>query len=242
MIEAFRNLFTPPRHLILLIAAIWIGLALAEKRTERHRVSKEQLNNIAYYSLFGYIIGGRILFALENISSFTQSPLSLFSINIDLFDPFGALMVAVLIGFIYGRRQKLPFWETLDSLTPLFATLAIGLSLSHLAAGTAFGSPTSLPWGIELWNAKRHPSQFYELITSLIIFGLIWFRKSDSPPGIPFLTFATLTAGSSLFLEAFRGDSTLVFGGFRLTQIIAWVALAITLLLSESMRQSRESS
>ena len=149
MIDAFRSLFTPPRHIILLVVAIWIGITLAEKRTERHGVSKEQINNIAYYSLFGYILGGRVLFALENTSAFIQSPLSLFSINIDLFDPIGALVIAVLVGFIYGQRQKLPFWGTLDSLTPFFATLAIGLSLSHLAAGTAFGSPTTLPWGIE---------------------------------------------------------------------------------------------
>ena len=114
MIKAFRNLFAPPRHIILLIAAIWIGLVLAEKRSERHGVSKEQLNNIAYYSLFGYIIGGRVLFALENISAFRQSPLNLFSINVDLFDSMGALVIAILVGFIYGQRQKLPFWGTLD--------------------------------------------------------------------------------------------------------------------------------
>jgi len=241
MIETFRSLFAPPRHLILLVAAIWFGLALAEKRTERHGISKEQLNNISFYSLFGYILGGRVLFAMTNISAFTQSPLNLFSINIDLFDPIGGLVIAVLVGLIYGQRQKLPFWGTLDSLTPFFATLAIGLCLSHLAAGTAFGSPTTLPWGIELWNAARHPSQIYELIASLIIFVLLWFRKSDAAPGIQFLAFTALTAGSSLFLEAFRGDSTLVFGGFRVAQIIAWVMLIITLLVSESMRQQRES-
>jgi len=241
MIEIFRSLFAPPRHLILLVAAIWLGLALAEKRTERHGISKEQLNNISFYSLFGYILGGRVLFAMTNISAFTQSPLNLFSINIDLFDPIGGLVIAVLVGWIYGQRQKLPFWGTLDSLTPFFATLAIGLSLSHLAVGTAFGGPTDLPWGIELWNATRHPSQIYELIASLFVFALIWFHKSDSPPGILFLTFTALTTGSSLFLEAFRGDSTLVFGGFRVAQIIAWVMLIITLLVSESMRQQRES-
>ncbi len=239
MIESFRSIFAPPRHFILLIAALWIGLALAEKRTERHGISKEQLNNIAYYSLFGYILGGRLLFALANITAFTQSPLSIFSPNPDLFDPIGALVVAVLVGLIYGQRQKLPFWGTLDSLTPLFAMLAIGLSLSHLAAGTAFGSPTDLPWGIELWNATRHPSQIYELIASLIIFALIWYRKSDSPAGTLFLTFTALIAGTSLFLEAFRGDSTLVFGGFRLTQVIAWLILVVALIRSEKIKQQK---
>jgi len=169
VISIFRSLFAPPRHLIPLLAALWIGLALAEKRAERHRVSKDVLNNIVYYSLFGYLLGGRLLYALSNYSVFLQSPLSIFSLNLDLFDPVGGLVVAVIVGVVYGSRQRLPLWSTLDALTPFFAAIAIGLSLSHLAAGTAFGSPTAVPWGIELWNARRHPTQVYELIAAMFI-------------------------------------------------------------------------
>ena len=239
MIAAFRSLFAPPRHLILLLAALWIGLSLAEKRAERHNVSKEEVNNLVYYSLFGYILGGRILYALSNLSAFVQSPLSLFSPNLDLFDPLAALVVAVMIGFVYGSRRKLQLWFTLDALTPLFAILAIGSCLSHLAAGTAFGSPTTVPWGIDLWNATRHPTQIYELIGSLLIFVLIWFRNIVARPGADFLLFTALTAASRLFLEAFRGDSTLVFGGLRAAQIIAWIVLAIALFASKSIRRLR---
>ena len=240
MISLFRSLFAPPRHLILLLLALWLGLALAEKRAERHHIPRDALNNLVYYSLFGYILGGRILYALSNLSAFAQSPLSIFSLNLDLFDPWAALVAAVIVGFVYGSRQKLPLWSALDALTPLFATLTIGLSLSHLAAGTAFGSPTDVPWGIELWNATRHPTQIYELIASLLIFSLLWFRKTDSPSGSSFLLFAALTAGSRLFLEAFRGDSALIFGGLRLAQVIAWMVLAVVLFVSESIQKERD--
>lgn len=240
MIESFRSLFAPPRDILLLAAALWIGLALAEKRCERHGVSKDALNNLVFYSLFGYLLGGRILFALANYSAFVDSPLSLFSLNIDLFDPISGLLAAILVGMIYGKKQNLSFWNTLDALTPIFAFLAIGLHLSHLAAGTAFGSPTTLPWGIELWNATRHPTQIYELIASLIIFALIWYRKSELSPGVIFLNFAALTAGARLFLEVFRGDSTLILGGFRLAQVLAWVVLAIAIYLMHSTVQKTE--
>ena len=120
----------------------------------------------------------------------------------------------------------------------LLAALAIGLHLSHLAAGTAFGSPTTLPWGIDLWNATRHPTQIYELIASLIIFGIIWFRKSELSPGALFLNFTALTAGAHLFLEAFRADSTLILGGIRLAQVVAWVALTIVFITSEQKWQN----
>jgi len=237
MIESFRSLFAPPRHFILVFAALWIGLTLAEKRSERHGISKDALNNLTFYGILAYVIGGRVLFALSNLSAFTLSPLSVFSPNPDLFDPASGLITMMLVGIIYGQRQKLPLWSTLDALTPLLATLAIGLHLSHLAAGTAFGSPTTLPWGIDLWNATRHPTQIYEFIAALIIFGLLWFRKSDVPAGILFLNFTALTAGTRLFIEAFRGDSTLVFGGFRQAQVIAWMILMMALFIGIRIEQ-----
>ena len=237
MITIFRSLFAPPRHLIVRLAALWIGLALAEKRAARNGIPRDALSNIVYYALFGYILGGRLLYALSNYSVFLQSPLSIFSINLDLFDPVAGLVIAVISGAVYSARQKLPFWSTLDALTPLFALLAIGLSLSQLAAGTAFGSPTRVPWGIELWNATRHPTQLYELSAALIIFALIWFRKAVLPAGSDFLLFVALSAGARLFLEAFRGDSTLIFGGARLAQVLAWLVLAAALFATDRIRR-----
>lgn len=241
MIESFRTLFAPPRDILLLAAALWIGLALAEKRTDRHGVSKDALNNLVFYNLFGYLLGGRILFALANVSAFADSPLNIFSLNIKLFDPIGGIIVGILIGVIYLKQSSQvlktceDYRKILDALTPIFAALAIGLHLSHLAAGTAFGSSTTLPWGIELWNATRHPTQIYELIASLIIFGVIWFWNSELPPGALVLNFIALTAGARLFLEAFRGDSILLFGGFRLAQVMAWVVLTIVFMAGEQI-------
>jgi phosphatidylglycerol:prolipoprotein diacylglycerol transferase len=112
----------------------------------------------------------------------------------------------------------------------------------HLAAGTAFGSPTTLPWSIQLWNATRHPTQIYELIASLIIFGLIWFRKTDSQTGSGFILFVALMASARLFLEAFRGDSTLIFGGIRLAQVIAWTVLTVALFANEIIDREEKAS
>lgn len=231
MLTVFRNLFSPPRDLILVVAAIWAGLFLAEKRSAQYDIENDDLNNIVFFPLIGYLLGGRILFALENLSAFIQNPRSLVSLNLDLFDPFGGLVVAAIVAIVYGQRRKLSLWPTLDALTPLFAVFAFGLGLAHLASGSAFGKETILPWGIQLWGAVRHPSQIYEILASLLIFGLLWFQKTDTYPGNHFLSFAALTSGARLFLEAFRGDSTLAFGDLRVAQIIAWVTLALSLYL-----------
>ncbi|MEW6406730.1 MAG: prolipoprotein diacylglyceryl transferase family protein [Chloroflexota bacterium] len=241
MLTLFRNLFAPPRHMILLVIAAWIGLTLSEKRADRHGASKEDLNNITFYGLIAFILGGRVSFILQNISAFTKSPLGIFSINPDLFDPFGAGVVAVIAALVYGQRRKLALWSTLDALTPFFAILAVGLGLSHLAAGTAFGTPTDLPWAIDLWNAERHPTQVYEILASLLTFILLWLKKMDSRPGILFLTFAALTAGWNLLIQAFRGDSTLILSGLRQGQVIAWILLLVSFVLIE-IRLAQENS
>lgn len=233
MLTLYRTLFSPPRDLILVVAAIWVGLVLAEKRSEKHNINNDDLNNIVFYPLLGFVLGGRILFAVEHLSAFMQNPQSLISLNLDLFDPLGGLATALLVAMVYGQRKSLPLWPTLDALTPFFATLALGLGLAHLASGSAFGKETSLPWSIELWGAERHPSQIYEILAALLILGLLWFRNNDSLPGIRFLTFTALTSGARLFLEAFRGDSTLVFGGLRLAQLLAWIILIVSLFLME---------
>jgi phosphatidylglycerol---prolipoprotein diacylglyceryl transferase len=234
MLTFFRNFFSPPRHMILLLLATWIGLIFAEKRTERYGISKDDLNNITFYSLIAFIIGGRLSFVLQNMPAFTKSPLGIISINPDIFDPLGALAAAIIVAFIYGQRRGLLLWNTLDALTPFFAILAIGIGLSHLAAGTAFGKETNAVWGIDLWNATRHPTQIYEMLASLLIFGLVWFQKQNLRPGIFFLTYAALTAASQLFIQAFRGDSTLILDGLRQEQVIAWVALVIIFILFET--------
>ncbi len=238
MLTLYRNLFSPPRDLIPIVVAIWLGLFLAEKRSARHGISNEDLNNLVFFPLLGYLLGGRVLFALENLPAFVPNPQSLISLNLELFDPFGGLAAALIVALIYGQRRKLSLWPALDALTPLFAIFALGLGLAHLASGNAFGKETTLPWGIELWGATRHPSQAYEIFASILVLGLLWFQKANLRPGVHFLTFAALTSGARLFLEAFRGDSVLVFGGLRLAQILAWVVLALSLFILE--RKSKE--
>lgn len=219
--------------MILLILAAWIGLTLSEKHAERYHISKDDLNNITFYGLMALIIGGRVSFVLQNISAFIKSPLGVFSINPDLFDTPGALAAAVITMLVYGQRKNLRLWNTLDALTPFFATLAVGLGLSHLGAGTAFGKETSLPIGIDLWNATRHPTQIYETLASLLTLILIWRAKPNLRPGILFLLFSALTTFAQIIIQTFRADATLIFNGINLSQVIAWVILAACFVLFE---------
>jgi phosphatidylglycerol:prolipoprotein diacylglycerol transferase len=233
MLTFLLNIFSPPRHLILLLAAGWIGIIFAEQRAERHNISKQDLNDIAFYGTLALVIGGRISFVLQNLSVFIKSPLEIFSLTLDLFDLAGGLAAAVIVGLVYGQRQNLKLWSTLDALTPFFSIFAIGLGLSHLAAGTFYGKETTLPFGIYFWNATRHPTQIYETLAALLTLVLISRFKGNPIPGMLFLAFVSLTAFWQIIIQSFRADGTLIFNGIHQAQVGAWFVLVICFILLE---------
>ena len=223
-----------------LLLAFWLGASLAEKLAPRRAVSVDQLYALIFSGLGAGLIGARLGFVFQYPSAFLQSPAGLFSLNPGLLDPFSGFAFGLLGMFIYVQRVRWSALAALDALTPLLAVMALGLAVSHIASGAAFGAETSLPSGLFLWGAKRHPTQFYELAAAGLILGLLLLRfKPASQPGLFFLTFAALSAAAHLFLEAFRGDSILVWAGLRGGQIVAWLALAGALLLIEILHQKR---
>ena len=236
MLDLFRNVFAPPRDLILLVAASWIGTMLSEKHAARYHLDASALSNLIFTGFLAYFIGGRLFYVAEHVIAFVQSPVSIISLNLGLFDNWGGLVVGVLSASVFGQREKLPLLSTLDALAPFLACLAVGLALSHLASGAAFGDESNLPWAIDLWGAMRQPTQVYEIVASLLTLLLIWKRKPNSRPGGDFMIFVALTSLGRLVIEAFRGDSTLVLGGFRLAQILAWLALAASILCIEILQ------
>ncbi len=222
-----------------LLLALWFGLSLAEKFAPKRGVSAEALYHLTSTGLIAGLLGARLGYVFQYPNAFLASPLSLISLNAGLLDPFAGIAVGLVAMLVYGQRARLAFWTTLDALTPLPAVLAVGFAVAHMASGEAFGAETTLPWGIQLWGATRHPTQFYELIaaTLTLVWLSFWSKTPDVPAGTLFLAFVALTAGSRLFLEAFRGDSLIIFNGLRSAQIIAWLVLASALAGLDALKR-----
>jgi phosphatidylglycerol:prolipoprotein diacylglycerol transferase len=223
-----------PVPALLVLLGIWLGLSLAERAAPRYGVDPNHLYNLVLIALVGGLVGARLAYALRYPALFAGRPLDLLSRDLALLDPLGGVAIALIAALVYAQRRQMPFWSTLDALTPGLAVMGVGLGLSHLASGSAFGSPSNLPWAIELWGAPRHPVQVYETILAALILVAVWPAKGwirPTRPGMLFLSFTALSALSRLFLEAFRGDSTLWFDGLRSAQIIAWLVLAASLWL-----------
>ncbi|MBT3313612.1 MAG: hypothetical protein HN390_03265 [Anaerolineae bacterium] len=216
---------------LFLLISLWVGITLAEKNAKNYKLSADQLSNLILIALVSGVVGARIGYIARFPEAFASAPRNIVSLNPGLLDITGGIAAAIIAAMIYGQRKELLFWDTLDTLLPFFGMLAIGMALSNFASGNAFGMETDLPWAVDLWNTKRHPSQIYEIFAALVTLNVLYPPKriAQSPAGSAFITFVAITAGYRLFLEAFRGDSTLIFGSIRSAQVIALIVLALAL-------------
>lgn len=216
---------------LLLLAGLWLGLQLAERHSHRHNLPAAELYNLVFTALIAGITGARLIYALRYFSVFAENPLSLFSLNPGLLDLPGGIVAGALAATVYGQKKGLRLGATLAALVPVFAALSVAFGLARLSAGTGFGNPTTLPWGIELWGEKRHPTQLYDTLLAAGILIAVWpGGKLHVLAGERiFLVFTALTALAYIFVEAFRAESPLLFAGIRLVQVAAWLVLAASL-------------
>ena len=218
---------------LILILGLWLGITLAEKLAVHRKVNPNHLYNLVFSALVGGLLSARIIAVLQSPWAFQGNFLEIFSLNAGLLDVPGGISGGILIAVIYGSRKNLPFWETMDALTPALGVMLLALALSNLSSGHGFGMPTDLPWGIALAGDLRHPSQIYEGLAAGCI--LLWIlrgaARQQPAPGNLFLDFTILAAATRLFLETFRGDSLLIFTNIRAPQVLAWLVLAAALSL-----------
>lgn len=216
---------------LILLAGLWLGLSLTERHAKRHKINPDLLYNLTFVALVTGIIGARLAVVIRFPSSFADSPASIISLNPSLLDPAGGAAAAFLASLIYGQRKGVKLKPTLDALVPLFAVLGIAIPIANLASGSAFGTPSELPWAIDLWGASRHPSQIYQALAGGLVLWFVWptRQKKKIISGTPFLKFLAMSAGVRLLLEAFRGDSLIIYNSLRVAQLSAWIVLGLSL-------------
>ena len=216
---------------VTLLVGVWLGLTMVERFAHLYQVDGDKLYNLVFYGMIGGLVGARLWFALSHPQAFIDTPLNLFSTNPGLFDLGAGFLLALLTALVLGQRWKMPLLASLDGLTGGLAVFMLAIPLAQFASGQAFGAPSDLPWALELWGAARHPVQLYQAAAAALILWLCWptRQKSNGLPGILFFRFVGYSAGTRLFLEAFHGDSTVIFGSIRAEQVIAWLVLAVAL-------------
>lgn len=146
---------------------------------------------------------------------------------------YGGIIGAFVTGAIYCRVKRV-------NMLALFDLGAMGFLIGQTIGrwgnfinGEAHGYTTDLPWGMTIdGRGPYHPTFFYESLWNAIGFVLlfIFVRKLKKHHGEAFFLYLSWYGLGRAFIEGLRTDS-LPVGDFRISQIVAIIALAAGIIL-----------
>jgi len=194
---------------IMYLVAFGFAWWLGNKRRAQGRlpITPEQFSDLLFYGMLGVILGGRLGYVLfYGFAEFVKNPLTLIRIWEGGMSFHGGLLGVLLAGWLWSRRNKIHFFDTIDFVAPL---VPIGLGLGRLGnfiGGELWGRHTDLPWGVifpraldflektreelydlylagQLNHEARHPSQLYEFVLEgVVMFIVLWLYSSKPRP------------------------------------------------------------
>ena len=170
----------------------------------------------------------------DHVIDYTQYPKLIFSgAGLTI---YGAVLGAALAIWIHSKFSNFQFGYFADLVAPsIILAQAVG-RVGHTINGCCYGIPTSLPWGVIYTHPDSiafgagtvHPTQVYEIIACLIIFGiLLKLRRRLKPDGSLFLVYLGLYSLWRVGVDFLR-EGTPFLLGLHQAQVIAIIVLAIT--------------
>jgi phosphatidylglycerol:prolipoprotein diacylglycerol transferase len=217
---------------LTLLFGFGVALWVAAHEAKRTGLKEDDVYSPGFFAAIAGIVGARLWYVAMHWEAFAGDPLGIVALSLGTLDATGGLMVGLMVGGVYAWRKKLLNVRWLDALMPGVAAMLAAVSLSNLFSGEAYGTPSTLPWAIMLWDTERHPVQIYEMLAALVILValLVALRRQQSPGTIALL-FLAMYSGQRVFLEAFRAESWLLPGGWRVAQVIGLIVLGVSLML-----------
>lgn len=219
-----------------IIAGIWLTLYLAK----RAGIAEEFIYTSAFSAVLFGLIGARLVHVLDNLSYYGDNPRQILAFWEGGLAWYGGLIGGVLAVVVYAKVRKFSLGHFADAAAP---GVILGLAIGRIGCtinGDAYGTPTSLPWGLvythspyaPFWVAT-HPAPIYEIIWDLIIFALLWRLKGRlKPPGAFFLLMVAMYSFGRFFISWVRAEPAVV-GPLHEAHIISLILFlgAVALLI-----------
>ena len=231
---------------IMIMLGVLLASYLSIREARRRGEDPDHVWQLFPWVLVAGIVGARLGWVLPNLGSeaFRADPLEIIRIWNGGLSIQGAVVGGALAVGLYCRGYGLNFLKWADIIVPgLAVAQAIG-RWGNFFNQEAFGSPTTLPWGIQIREQRQrevagiqnpdvstrfHPTFAYEMIWDLLNFGLLmWlgrqkrFRLLEGDLLWIYLIFYSV---GRIAIEQIRVDSALV-GGLRAPQVVALLTIA----------------
>lgn len=233
----------------MIALACLVGFWLAGREAERKGIGKEKIQEFLLYAIIGAVIGARLYYiAFADPETFLQNPLSVLAIWQGGLAIHGAILAGFVICVLYVKKHKIPLGKFVDTLTP---SLILGQAIGRIGCffnGDAHGYPTRMPWGLvyspespagQMFPGQPlHPTQLYEMIFNLIIFGILWkMRTKLKIDGQLFLAYVILYSAARILVEHFRADRLTYLGNISVAQSIGIIGILLGVILMVGLKR-----
>jgi phosphatidylglycerol:prolipoprotein diacylglycerol transferase len=221
---------------VFIVAAIVAAVMITARETRRKGLPDDLIQSIAPWLLVAGIVGARLFHVVDQWSFYSQNPGLIFQFQQGGLAIYGALAGGGMATFLYTRVKRVPLATLLDAMVPgLLVAQMIG-RLGCLVNGDAYGSVTTLPWGLRYINpGAMIPSQFVGLPTHPYpVYDILWnglallfflkFRDRVKQDGLVFLAYVSLYSIGRFAISFVRQENQW-FWGLQEAQVIALVAL-----------------
>lgn len=207
--------------LLVLLAGIWMGFRLIEKKYPSKDIQAEKLIDGLIVILIGAVIGARAAYLLRFPQIFLLAPAGLFSISTELLDPWGGLAVAIIILIRFLQREKIAFLKFLEAILPFGFMMAITFVMISFVQLEGVGTETDMFWGIHQAGASRHPYQLYFFVLMIGVFYVYDFFFKQKRQSEIMVAVSVFLVGLAMVISfGFQADASFLIEGIRTSQII----------------------
>ena len=223
--------------IIVALAIVLIVLWMLWQVRKGARISYDTVVTAALVGIPSGIVLSRLLHVIDRWDYYSQNLGQI--VGGSGLTIYGAVLGAALGIWVYSKFSKLQFGYFADLIAPaIILAQAVG-RVGCTINGCCYGTTSSLPWAVVYTHpgsfapvgVQIHPTQIYEIIYLLIIFGVVLkLRGRLKPDGSLFLVYLSLYSLWRVGIGFLREGTPFLFG-LHQAQVIGLIVLAVTISL-----------
>lgn len=168
---------------------------------KREKIPPKMLDTLTTYMVVGTVIGARLGHCLfYEPAYYLADPIKILKVWEGGLASHGAAIGILIALWLFVRKAKKPYIWILDRIVIVVALAGFFIRMGNLMNSEIYGVETTLPWGFIFarWGETmpKHPTQIYEGLSYLAIFGLLYMlylKKGNSiKPGLLFGLFLSI--------------------------------------------------